>query len=168
MSPVSRPVSLPHPLLPRADWADRFTLRLAVDRLTAREAARLALEHPPRWVRALMRARNRLVAPLGLRTAGGTAEAPPAGMGGFPLISASDERVVLGFDDSHLDFRIVVDVRRDRPSGQTLSVMTLVRRNNLLGRLYLAAVMPFHKLIVTSMLRDMDRRLSRPGVSERG
>ncbi len=74
------------------------------------------------------------------------------------MVSATDERVVLGFDDRHLDFRIVIDVMADRPSGQTLSVMTLVHRNNLLGRLYLAAVMPFHKMIVRTMLSGIGRR----------
>jgi hypothetical protein len=82
-----------------------------------------------------------------------------AEIGGFPVVSASDDRVVLGFDDRHLDFRIVIDVMADRPSGQTLSVMTLVHRNNLLGRLYLAAVLPFHKLIVRRMLSGIGRRV---------
>lgn len=159
MLPVSRPVSLPHPLLPSADWADRFTLGLPVDGLTAREAARLALEHPPGWVRRLMVLRNALVAPFGLRRAAGKAATSETEIGGFPVVSASDDRVVLGFDDRHLDFRIVIDVRQDRPSGQTLSVMTLVHRNNLFGRLYLAAVMPFHKLIVRRMLSGIGHRV---------
>ncbi|UDF27894.1 UNVERIFIED_ORG: DUF2867 domain-containing protein [Roseateles sp. XES5] len=159
MSPVSRPVSLPHPVLPAADWADRFTLGLPVENLTAREAARLALEHPPGWVRKLMVLRNTLVAPFGLKGAAEEVRTSEAEIGGFPVVSASDDRVVLGFDDRHLDFRIVIDVRQDRPSGQTLSVMTLVHRNNLLGRLYLAAVMPFHKLIVRRMLSGIGRRL---------
>lgn len=159
MSPVSRPVSLPHPVLPAADWADRFTLGLPVENLTAREAARLALEHPPGWVRKLMVLRNALVAPFGLKGAAEEVRTSEAEIGGFPVVSASDDRVVLGFDDRHLDFRIVIDVRQDRPSGQTLSVMTLVHRNNLLGRLYLAVVMPFHKLIVRRMLSGIGRRL---------
>ena len=158
MSPVSRPVSLPHPVLPTADWADRFTLGLSAGNLTAREAARLALEHPPGWVRKLMVLRNALVAPFGLKGAAKEVRTSEAEIGGFPVVSASDDRVVLGFDDRHLDFRIVIDVRQDRPSGQTLSVMTLVHRNNLLGRLYLAAVMPFHKLIVRRMLSGIGRR----------
>jgi hypothetical protein len=160
MSPVSRPVSLPHPLLPAADWADRFTLGLPVEHLTAREAARLALEHPPGWVRRLMVLRNALVRPFGLKGAAERVATSETEIGGFPVVSASDDRVVLGFDDRHLDFRIVIDVRQDRPSGQTLSVMTLVHRNNLLGRLYLAAVMPFHKLIVRTMLAGIGRKVS--------
>lgn len=159
MAPVSRPVSLPHPLLPRADWADRFTLALAVDDLTASEAARLALENMPRWTRFLMVLRNRIAGLLGLKAAADRIETSALRIGGFPLISANDERVVLGFDDRHLDFRIVVDVRPDRPSGRTLSVLTLVRTNNLFGRLYLAAVLPFHKLIVRTLLRRIARRL---------
>jgi hypothetical protein len=159
MSPVSRPVSLPHPLLPSADWADRFTLGLPVDNLTAREAARLALEHPPGWVRRLMALRNALVAPFGLKGAAEQVTSSETEIGGFPVVSASDDRVVLGFDDRHLDFRIVIDIRQDRPNGQTLSVMTLVHRNNFFGRLYLAAVMPFHKLIVRTMLSGIGRRV---------
>lgn len=159
MSPVSRPVSLPHPLLPSADWADRFTLGLPVDNLTAREAARLALEHPPGWVRRLMALRNALVAPFGLKGAAEQVTSSETEIGGFPVVSVSDDRVVLGFDDRHLDFRIVIDIRQDRPNGQTLSVMTLVHRNNFFGRLYLAAVMPFHKLIVRTMLSGIGRRV---------
>lgn len=164
MSPVSRPVSLPHPLLPAADWADRFTLGLPINNLTAREAARLALEYPPGWVRRLMTLRNALVAPFGLKSAAEKVATSDTEIGGFPVVSVSDDRVVLGFDDRHLDFRIVIDVRQDRPSGQTLSVMTLVHRNNLIGRLYLAAVMPFHKLIVRTMLSGIGARIvnSRP------
>ena len=158
MSPVSRPVFLPHPLLPAADWADRFTLGLPVENLTAREAARLALEHPPGWVRKLMVLRNAIVAPFGLKGAAEEVKTSETEIGGFPVVSATDDRVVLGFDDRHLDFRIVIDVMADRPSGQTLSVMTLVHRNNLLGRLYLAAVMPFHKMIVRTMLSGIGRR----------
>lgn len=159
MSPVSRPVSLPHPLLPSADWADRFTLGLPVEGLTAREAARLALEHPPGWIRWLMVLRNAIVAPFGLKGAAVEVTTSEKEIGGFPVVSASDDRVVLGFDDRHLDFRIVIDVRRDRPSGQTLSVMTLVHRNNLLGRLYLAVVLPFHRLIVRRMLAGIGERV---------
>ena len=157
MSPVSRPVSLPHPLLPAADWADRFTLGLPVDNLTAREAARLALENPPGWVRRLMALRNALVAPFGLKGAAEELRTSEVEIGGFPVVSASDDRVVLGFNDRHLDFRIVIDVMADRPRGQNLSVMTLVHRNNLFGRLYLAAVMPFHKLIVRTALTGVAR-----------
>lgn len=165
MSPVSRPVPLPNPLLPTADWADRFTLGLSVDGVTAREAARLALGSPPAWVRGLIALRNGLVRPFGLKSAGDLMPSAQTVIAGFPVVSADDDRVVLGYDDWHLDFRIVIDVFPDRPHGQTLSVMTLVRRNNVFGRLYLAVIMPFHKLIVRRALSSVGRRVLNSGRS---
>ena len=57
--------------------------------------------------------------------------------------------MVLGFDDTHLNFRIVVDVRPLNETTRRVTVATLVHRNNLLGRVYLATV---HKLVVPTML----------------
>jgi hypothetical protein len=57
--------------------------------------------------------------------------------------------LVAGFNDHHLDFRVVVDVA----AGEQVTATTLVKTHNFLGRLYLAIVLPFHRLIVRSMLR---------------
>ena len=59
---------------------------------------------------------------------------------------------MLGFDDRHLDFRIVVESDRLTDERTSVRVMTLVKRHNRLGRFYLAAIMPFHKLIVASTM----------------
>jgi Protein of unknown function (DUF2867) len=59
---------------------------------------------------------------------------------------------VLGFDDKHLDFRIIVDVEALDEITRRVTATALVQRNNLVGRVYLATVMPFHKLIVPTML----------------
>jgi Protein of unknown function (DUF2867) len=39
---------------------------------------------------------------------------------------------------------------------------TVVHFNNSLGRAYLLVVLPFHRLIVTSLLRNVAHRLSVP------
>jgi len=36
-----------------------------------------------------------------------------------------------------------------------VSATTLVKTNNLLGRIYLTIIMPFHRLIVPAMLRNV-------------
>ena len=70
----------------------------------------------------------------------------------FPVILSTPTQSVMGFDDRHLDFRIVVETET-LPDRQTaVRMMTLVKRHNLLGRFYLAAIMPFHKLIVANTL----------------
>lgn len=135
--------------LPQADWKDRFEADLPAGGMTPIEAAKELLEHPPRWISLLMRLRNRVVSLLGLRPvemkAGDFA-------GGFPILESSAERVVLGFDDRHLDFRIIVDLRDSQQGGQVLGVTTLVRRKNALGRIYLLLVEPFHRLIVPATM----------------
>ena len=92
----------------------------------------------------LLALRNLVVRPLGLKTRVEAGER----FGMFPVVASSPERVVLGFDDWHLDFRIVVDV----VAGRSVTLTTLVKRNNWAGRAYLALVMPFHKRIVLATL----------------
>ncbi len=154
----SVPVTLPHPALPLADWADCYELLVPGQATTAISAAKRALGDFPAWVRALMWLRNAIVSPFGLKgsdnSPGGKAEM----VGFFPVISQSSEQAVLGFDDTHLDFRIVVDVRQAGELAQRVSVTTLVRRKILLGRIYVAVITPFHRLIVRTMLA----RLARP------
>jgi hypothetical protein len=73
-------------------------------------------------------------------------------VGIFPIISNSPEQCILGLDDRHLDFRIVVETESLPDSRTAVRMMTLVKRHNLPGRLYLAVIMPFHKLIVKTAL----------------
>ena len=157
MKPRAVAISLPSRHLPNADWADRFELALDGKGVTAAVAAERSLGRSPRWVRVLLRLRNRIVSIIGLKSA-----APSSRLGligAFPVVSKSDDEVVLGFDDKHLDFRIVVDVRAGSAVNQIVGVTTLVRRHNTLGRVYLMAVTPFHKAIVPTLLA----RVAGPG-----
>jgi hypothetical protein len=138
-------------LLAGAEFADAFRIEVADANVDARRAAERMVARQPRWAVALLSLRNFLVAPLGLKTSGagsGTRDM----IGIFPVVSETPDRLVAGFNDRHLDFRLIVDVT---PSGEARQVTatTLVRTHNRLGRLYLAIIMPFHRLIVPSMLR---------------
>ena len=104
---------------------------------------------PPPWAQALLSLRHRLVRPFGLKT---DAVAGEDAVNGFPVLRADDSTAVLGLDDKHLDFRIVLTVTPRDPSGFALRVTTLVRRHGLAGRAYLVAVMPFHRLIVPATM----------------
>lgn len=86
-------------------------------------------------------------------------------VGFFPVVSKSDNQVVLGFDDRHLNFRIVIDVRADGEGRRVVDTTTLVKRNILFGKIYLAVIAPFHRLIVETMMADFGKRMgavSRP------
>ncbi|MHB0770915.1 DUF2867 domain-containing protein [Bradyrhizobium sp. 5.13L] len=138
-------------LLAGAQFIDAFRVEIGATAVNAREACSRMVLNGPRWIDALLRLRNILVRPFGLKTSGEGAPAPGGLIGLFPVLSETPERLVAGFDDSHLDFRIVVDVSGNAASGQVTST-TLVRTHNLLGRTYLTLIMPFHKLVVRNMM----------------
>jgi hypothetical protein len=141
-------------LLAGAQFADAFCIEISDCNLDARRAAERMMARQPRWAKALLSLRNLLVAPLGLKTSGATPNVPRDMIGIFPVVSATPDRLIAGFNDHHLDFRIVVDVTA--PSGvRQVTATTLVKTHNWLGRTYLAIIMPFHRLIVPALLRQV-------------
>jgi hypothetical protein len=141
-------------LLPDAQFVDAHRVGIGDADIDAREACVRMVLHPPRWIDALLRLRNLLVSPFELKTSGEGASAPGGLIGLFPVVSETPERLVAGFNDYHLDFRIVVDVE-NAAEGRQVTSTTLVRTHNFLGRAYLTLIMPFHKLIVCSMMRQI-------------
>jgi Protein of unknown function (DUF2867) len=140
-----------------AQFIDAYRVENSSGSIDAREAAKRMFMRAPRWVDALLNLRNLIVAPLGLKTSGAGERAPGGMIGIFPVLSETPQRLVAGFNDNHLDFRVVVDVAPDG-AGQQVTATTLVRTHNRLGRAYLAVITPFHRLVVRSMLRRIDAR----------
>ena len=101
-------------LLPEADFADAFSLTVDDPSVDAITAAHRAMARPPGWVSALMRLRDAIVRPLGLRTGDDASLVRMDRIGVFPVLSKTPERVVLGLNDKHLDFRLAIDVARAR------------------------------------------------------
>lgn len=154
-------VSMVHPtidtnsLLSGAQFADAFSISIATN-LTAREAAERMLSRSPRWVDALMRLRDLIVAPFGLKTAHSARQADIDKVGFFPVLSQTPQRLVAGFNDNHLDFRVAIDVAAEG-AGQRVTATTVVLMHNWLGRIYLAVIKPFHRMVVRSMLQQVTR-----------
>jgi hypothetical protein len=145
-------------LLHGLDFADAYQLVTDEPAVNAAAAAHRVFSHTPGWIAGLLALRNRIGAVIGLK---GTEEtvfeaAQPAEkrrrIGFFPVVSEAADRVVMGFDDWHLDFRVVVDVLALGADRQQVTATTLVRTHNWMGRAYLALIMPFHRMIVRTML----------------
>jgi hypothetical protein len=107
-----------------------------------------------------MRVRDVAVGLVGLKPSTHHSSADTDVIGIFPVISRSPGQIVLGIDDRHLDFRLVIDVEDVGENRQRIRATTLVDRKILLGRLYIAAITPFHKLIVGSALTSLGRQLT--------
>ncbi|HZP86985.1 MAG TPA: DUF2867 domain-containing protein [Burkholderiales bacterium] len=172
---------VPEGSLLREEFPGRFhhedTFRLATEpnELTTRSASKILaallegfLENRPAGVSRLMRLRNALVTPLGLRTS--PLGCPVSSLlcrertvvfaDRFPVIAQSidpgDRRaqVILGADDKHLRFRSCAGVEV-RPDGTVVFALgTRVQFKNVFGRFYMAAIDAVHRGYVTpAMLR---------------
>lgn len=145
-------------LLAGAQFVDAFRIEIDDMEIDARGVAERMLVRQPRWAAALLWLRNFLVTPLGLKTSGASPANPGKTardmIGVFPVVSATPDRLIAGFNDKHLDFRVVVDVTAP---GQIrhVTATTLVLTHNRLGRTYLSVIKPFHRLIVPALLRQV-------------
>jgi hypothetical protein len=142
--------NLPDPALAEADWADAYEAEAATPFASARAAAEAVVRAFPRWVLPLLVLRNLVVLPLRLK---GAERRPGRDMVGiFPVVSETPARFVGGFDDRHLDFRVIVDLFDAGSGRQRVRLKTVIRRHNLAGRAYLQAVLPFHRAIIRRAL----------------
>jgi hypothetical protein len=142
-------------ILPDADFVDAYRLATGEPGLDAGVATERMMRDVPAWIRLLLALRDLMVSPFGLKRTGDRLPDDPPRIGLFPLLSQTPTRVVLGLDDRHLDFRLVIDVT----GPDSLTGTTLVRTHHRLGRVYLALIWPFHRLIVPRMMRQA---LTRP------
>ncbi len=141
-------------LLAGAQFADAFRVEVVDPALDARHAAERMMARQPWWAEALVKLRNILVTPFGLKTSGANPTAPREMIGIFPILSETPDRLIAGFNDHHLDFRVVVDIATSG-TARNVTLTTLVLTHNWLGRTYLAIIMPFHRLIAPALLRQV-------------
>jgi Protein of unknown function (DUF2867) len=137
--------------LPGAEYADAFSLEASDLPLDARVVATRLLGNRPTWISVLMAIRNAAVKPFGLKAPAMASETASV-IGVFPVIEASERMVVLGFDDMHLDFRVIVTTGTSGGGGNRAILTTLVKTSGLAGRLYLMAIKPLHRKIVRALL----------------
>ena len=141
-----------------ADLADAYAIALPEDctsDIAALAKAARATQAP--WVNALLGLRDAIMAPFGVKTSRQLGRRGAGRVGIFPVWSTSVDEIILGEDDTHLDFRASV-LRRPAKTGSELVVTTVVHCHNMLGRTYLAMITPFHILVVRSGVSRAARR----------
>ena len=151
------PVTTAIDLLPGATFADAFSIDLDELGLDAVGAADRAFSSAPPWIVRLLAVRDAVVRPFGLKGAKTARASTVDRIGMFPCLSRTPGRVVMGLNDAHLDFRLAVDVTTLQGHTKRFTATTVVKPHNLLGRLYLASILPFHKMIVPAMLARVQR-----------
>ncbi len=130
----------------------------------SRKSLQIWIDHvsqTPSWINFLMASRNKLVSSFGLKNLGhlGVLNVDKViddykigdRVGIFTLVFISDNEIILGDSDKHLDVK--VSVYKDNNESDLISISTVVHVHNLLGKLYMLFVKPMHKLIVPSSIR---------------
>lgn len=157
------------------DHQDCFALEIEASALPAASASRLLagllegfLENRPSAVSQLMRLRNVLVKPFGLRTSplgcpvsSLLGDCPQRFAGRFPVLEQvvdADDRcaqVLLGADDKHLQFRSCAGVEM-LPSGNVrFTLGTRVRNRNSFGHIYMRLIDRTHRGYVAPAMLSM-------------
>ena len=168
MKALTRPSTVPaesviNEHLLGAYFYDCHAIEVPCSSRTALDHFLIAFAHTPPWVNSLMALRNQVVQLFGLKNLGGldafdpskpeSAYLPGDRVGIFTLISKSDNEVLLGDSDKHLDVVLSAFKHPTASNGtHSFAITTVVHVHNLLGRLYMLPVTPLHKLIAPAVL----------------
>ncbi|WP_405205248.1 DUF2867 domain-containing protein [Aquimarina sp. LLG6339-5] len=121
----------------------------------------------PAWIEKLFVLRNQIVAVFGLKTGDSLDKRKETlnnfngeigdKVGIFKVFDKSENEIILGEDDTHLNFRVSLLLDSKPNSSKDFTISTIVNFNNWFGKLYFLPVKPFHKLIVPTMLKSAIR-----------
>lgn len=148
-------------LLAKADFYDAYSARLTETALTPVEIYIRAARSTPRWVSTLMSVRNWVVGLFGLKDVGrlsGSIDKPASQyivgdrLGIFRIFAKTDNELLLGINDRHLDVRVSV-FKFQGTVPQSYVVSTLVKVHNWLGHFYMAPVGRIHPMVVRALMR---------------
>lgn len=141
-------------LLPKVDFYDVFSTTNHKDDLAV--ISHSIFNTTPKWVAVLFNIRNRIVRLLGLQYELPDDYHEQFEVGGyvkfFKIFDISENQVVLGADDTHLNFRAVIT--RTQDLQYNIKVTTLVEYNNTMGKRYMMVVKPFHRIVVKHMVKN--------------
>ena len=109
----------------------------------------------PNWVNIALRIRYCLIVkPFGLTTGRFDSRGNSSDIGfvPVPMISKNENEIVMGSDDKHLYYRISV-MKKEVEQKTKIYLSTIVKFNNIWGKLYFLPVKVGHKLVVKSILK---------------
>ncbi len=136
-----------------ADYKDCF-LKKIINRpyISVKELFDLMFIQYPKWVLWLLKLRDLMVKPLGLKTNKSFESM---------IIEQNDDEIIIGTKDKHLTFYISLFCSDTEDKEQTISITTLVKYKNILGKIYFAAIWLFHTIIVHYLFKRAIRKQSK-------
>ena len=161
---MSRVVEVPVPdnsnllsQLKKTDFCDAYQVSLSKPQLSVQDAYKAVFGHPPSWVNTLMSVRGVIATAFGLKHES-NGDFPETNyqvgqrVGLFTIQSIATDELIVGDNDTHLDFRISI-LKSSIKGIETVTISTAVETHNTVGRLYMLIVKPFHQFIARLMLQ---------------
>lgn len=103
----------------------------------------------PKWALWLLKLRDFIVKPLNIKASKSFKEL---------IIEQNSHEIILGTKDKHLTFYVSISCIEAKRNEQIASITTLVKYNNILGKVYFLAIWIFHKFIVHRLLKRAVRK----------
>ena len=149
------------PLYAGSDLADAYVVALPnaqVAGMDMESLARALFGSQPGWAQKLMVLRDAIVARFGIKTATQLTNGGGGRVCIFRIYAVTANEIIVGEDDSHLDFRLSMLRSPHGGAHGSLTLASAVHCHNWLGRAYIMVIRPFHKLIVRHTLSRAARR----------
>ena len=145
-------------LIDRAYFLDSYRAPLIRTQASTVEIFFAIFAHQPTWMKLVLIARNRIASFCGL-------EAPTTSeiirlevkdsyrigdkIGVWPIFAMTENELVAGRNNKHLDFRLSV---LKEAGGESVVVSTVCTVHNWYGKVYLFFIVPFHRWGVQQLL----------------
>jgi hypothetical protein len=149
-------------LIEHATYCDSYRAPLRHKELGVVDIFFSIFGHRPWWVKLMLIARNKAVSLVGLK-APTAAEilnveirdryAVGENIGSWPIFALSENELIAGSDNAHMDFRVSIMKVLDA-GGYDVAVSTVCTAHNMFGRCYLFCVVPFHKRGVQMLMSN--------------
>ena len=132
------------------DYTDNFSETVHTTRPISAEELTGRFFCTPQWVIILMKFRNAIVKPFGLKGEKKLSD----------LVKIeSENKATLSKIDKHLDFDVTLMTGNIGNGNQRISVSTKVCFHNRMGKFYFAVIKPFHCLICKTQLKRVRKDL---------
>lgn len=134
-----------------ADYSDSFSKEVMTqEHITPDAFFDMAFNQFPAWIDWLLKLRNAIVKPLGLDTQSRFSDS---------VCERSVTEIIWGMPDKHLNFHVSMWCGEHRNGKQELRITTVVKYNNWIGRVYFFVVRFFHRMIIRSLLNNIEQKL---------
>lgn len=117
----------------------------------------------PNWVKFLLYLRNKIASIFGLKTGKirDFYDNPEKlnfkqgqSIGDLSVILKEKYHLIAELKDKHLDFRVSILIREEEDTTKVF-FSTIVKFNNIFGKMYFFLIAPFHRLIIPSTLKRL-------------